>query len=72
MFEEEEEQQQDVAPLEVALKEAAAAAEAQGRSRQPGQATATLGHTSSFCFLPDPLPYSNPAWKFPLVSASGF
>lgn len=37
MFEEEEEQQ-DVAPLKAALEEAAAAAEAQGRSKQPGQA----------------------------------
>ncbi|KAL3155776.1 hypothetical protein ABBQ32_012792 [Trebouxia sp. C0010 RCD-2024] len=36
MFEEDEEQQQGVGPLKAALEEAAAAAEAQGRSKQPG------------------------------------
>ena len=50
MFEEEEEQGQDVAPLRAALEEAVAAAEAQGRSKQPGQAAAPHGQSSSFCF----------------------
>ena len=40
--EEEEAQEQDVAPLRAALEEAAAAAEAQGRSKQPGQASFSL------------------------------
>lgn len=52
MFEEEEEQQQQyVAPLKAALEEAAAAAEAQGRSKQPGKATATYENTSASCYL---------------------
>ncbi len=37
MFDEEE-QERDVAPLKAALEEAASAAEAQGRSKQPGWA----------------------------------
>ncbi len=41
MFEEEEQEQQ-VTPLKAALEEAVSAAEAQGRSRQPGEATALL------------------------------
>ena len=59
MFEEEEEQQQDVAPLKAALQEAAAAAEAQGRSKQPGRATATPGAHLFFLF---DSPASPPAW----------
>lgn len=39
MFEEEE-QEQEVTPLKAALEEAVSAAEAQGRSKQPGEATA--------------------------------
>ena len=57
MFDEEEEQQ-DVAPLKAALEEAAAAAEAQGRSKQPGQANAMHEHTSPSCFLIESLPHS--------------
>jgi len=41
MFEEEE-QEQEVTPLKAALEEAVSAAEAQGRSRQPGEATALI------------------------------
>lgn len=41
MFEEEE-QEQEVTPLKAALEEAATAGEVQGRSRQPGQATAAV------------------------------
>ncbi len=41
MFEEEE-QEQEVSPLKAALEEAVSAAEAQGRSKQPGEATALL------------------------------
>lgn len=55
MFEEEEEQQQDVGPLKAALEDAAAAAEAQGRSRQPGQPSWHPGPSSSSCLLFDPL-----------------
>lgn len=44
MFEEEEEQQQDVGPLKAALEEAAAAAEAEGRSKRPGQPSYTMDH----------------------------
>ena len=48
MFEEEE-QEQEVSPLKAALEEAVSAAEAQGRSRQPGEATALLALTFLFC-----------------------
>ena len=48
MFEEEE-QEQEVSPLKAALEEAVSAAEAQGRSKQPGEATALLAFTSLFC-----------------------
>ena len=41
MYDEEEEQEQDVAPLRAALEEAAAATEAQGRAKQPGEAPCT-------------------------------
>lgn len=41
MFEEEE-QEQEVSSLKAALEEAVSAAEAQGRSRQPGEAPALL------------------------------
>lgn len=61
MFEEEEEeQQQDVGPLKAALEEAAAAAEAQGRSKQPGQAVASHGPTTLALALSDPLRYLQP------------
>lgn len=47
MFEEEE-QQQDVPPLKAALEGATAAAEAEGRTRQPGWCppTALLAHAA--------------------------
>lgn len=48
MFEEEE-QEQEVTPLKAALEEAVSAAEAQGRSRQPGEATALLALGLQFC-----------------------
>lgn len=49
--EEEEAQEQDVAPLRAALEEAAAAAEAQGRSKQPGQASFSLAPVHCFSSL---------------------
>lgn len=52
MFEEDEEQQQGVGPLKAALEEAAAAAEAQGRSKQPGKPRPRImDPSSSSCFL---------------------
>ncbi len=48
MFEEEE-QQQEVSPLKAALEEAVSAAEAQGRTKQPGEATALLALAFLFC-----------------------
>lgn len=52
MFEQEEEQQQNVGPLKAALEAAAAAAEAQGRSKQPGQPRPCfVDPSSSSCFL---------------------